>query len=107
MLVIPDPEKQFILEVDASDIGVWAVLSQRAADNKVHPCAFFCHLSPTEIHYSIGDRELLAAKLAKEERRYLLEGWAIPFLVLTDRRNLEYLHTPKRTLVKLGGLYFF
>ena len=50
ILVHPDPERQFIVEVDASNTGVGAVLSQRSAgDAKVHPCAFYSHrLSPAE-----------------------------------------------------------
>ena len=39
--------KQFVVEVDASDAGVWAILSQRAPDNKMQPCAFFSRLSVT------------------------------------------------------------
>ncbi|KAL2077728.1 hypothetical protein ACEWY4_027232 [Coilia grayii] len=94
----PDPNEQFIVEVDASDVGVGAVLSQRSADDrKVHPCAFFSHrLSTAERNYDVGDRELLAVKLALEEWRHWLEGGAVPFLVWTDHRNLEYLRSAKR-----------
>ena len=96
VLIMADPERQFVLEVDALDTGVGAVLSQRGGDDKVHPCAFFSRrLSPAERNYPIGDRELLALKLALEEWRHLLEGSAIPFLVWTDHRNLEYLRTAK------------
>ncbi len=42
ILITPDPTRQFIVEVDASDVGVGAILSQRSSrDDKVHPCAFF------------------------------------------------------------------
>lgn len=42
ILCHPDPERQFILEVNASDMGVGAVLSQQSPeDNKDHTCAFF------------------------------------------------------------------
>lgn len=42
VLIQPDPSLQFIVEVDASDSGVGAILSQRSAtDQKLHPCAFF------------------------------------------------------------------
>lgn len=66
---MPDPALQFVVEVDASDVGVGAVLSQRAADDqKMHPCAFFSHrLSPAERNYDVGNWELLTVKLALEE----------------------------------------
>ncbi|XP_030281596.1 uncharacterized protein LOC115586588 [Sparus aurata] len=84
VLVQLDPDRQFVVEVDASDIGVGAVLSQRAAgDNKLHPCAFFSKkLSPAEQNYDVGNRELLAVKLALEEWRHWLEGTDAPFTVL-------------------------
>lgn len=97
ILVQPDTSKQFFVEVDASDTGVGAVLSQRASDNKMHPCAYFsCKLSPAERNYDIGNRELLAVKLALEEWRHWLEGAEHPFLVWTDHKNLEYIRTAKR-----------
>ncbi len=41
-LLHPDPTKPFIVEVDASSLGVGAVLSQRRGEPHVlHPCAFF------------------------------------------------------------------
>ncbi|KAG1925678.1 retrotransposable element [Pimephales promelas] len=98
ILVTPDPTRQFVVEVDASEVGVGAVLSQRASsDDKLHPCAFFSHrLSPAERNYDIGNRELLAVKLALEEWRHWLEGSGVPFIVWTDHKNLEYIRTAKR-----------
>lgn len=98
ILVHPDPNRQFIVEVDASDMGVGAVLSQRSvSDLKLHPCAFYSHrLSSSEQNYSVGDRELLAVKLALEEWRHWLEGAVHPFLVWTDHKNLSYIQSAKR-----------
>ncbi|KAI2646233.1 Transposon Tf2-6 polyprotein [Labeo rohita] len=98
ILVTPDPSRQFVVEVDASEVGVGAVLSQRlATDDKMHPCAFYSHrLSPAESNYDIGNRELLAVKLALEEWRHWLEGSGVPFIVWTDHKNLEYIRTAKR-----------
>ena len=96
ILVLPDPSRSFIVEVDASEVGVGAILSQRATDGKIHPCAFYSHrLTPTESRYDVGDRELLAVKMALEEWRHWLEGAQHPFLVWTDHRNLEYLQVAK------------
>ncbi|KAL0190182.1 hypothetical protein M9458_012880 [Cirrhinus mrigala] len=94
----PDPDREFIVEVDASSTGIGAVLSQRqGSPPKMYPCAFFSHkLTPTERNYDVGNRELLAMKTTFEEWRHWLEGAKHPFTVLTDHRNLEYLRSAKR-----------
>lgn len=94
----PDPSRQFIVEVDASDCGVGAILSQRSPlDQKLHPCAYFSRrLSPAEVNYDIGNRELLAVVLALQEWRHWLEGAEHPFIVWTDHKNLTYLQSAKR-----------
>ncbi|KAI4898691.1 hypothetical protein NFI96_020791 [Prochilodus magdalenae] len=98
LLKHPDPTRPFVVEVDASNVGVGAVLSQRSGEpQKLRPIAYFSHkLSPAERNYGIGDKELLAIKLAFEEWRHWLEGAQHPFLVLTDHKNLEYLRSAKR-----------
>lgn len=97
ILCHPDPQRQFFVEVDASDLGVGAVLSQRNVDDgHMQPCTFFsCRLTPFERKY-IGNRELLAIKLTLEEWRHWLEGSQIPFVILTDHKNLSYLQNAKR-----------
>ncbi|KAK3531146.1 hypothetical protein QTP70_013246 [Hemibagrus guttatus] len=98
LLVHPDPDKPFIVEVDASTTGVGVVLSEQQGNpSQLHPCAFFSRkLNPAERNYDIGNRELLAVKLALEEWRHWLEGAKHLFLVLTDHKNLEYLQAAKR-----------
>ncbi|KAI2661109.1 Transposon Tf2-6 polyprotein [Labeo rohita] len=93
----PDPDKPFIVEVDASSTGIGAVLSQRQGEPaKMFPCAYFSHkLSPAERNYDVGNRELLVIKLALEEWLHWLEGTKHPFTVLTDHKNLEYLRSAK------------
>ena len=61
------------------------------------PCAIFSRkLTTAKRNYDVGNRELLAVKLAQEEWRHWLEGSLEPFTVLTDHCNLEYLRTAKR-----------
>ncbi|KAK3531229.1 hypothetical protein QTP70_015226, partial [Hemibagrus guttatus] len=94
----PDPDLPFVVEVDASSSGLWAILSQRHGEpGKLHPCAFYSRkLTAAEANYDVGNRELLAIKAALEEWRHWLEGARHPFQVLTDHCNLEYLRGAKR-----------
>ncbi|XP_073780218.1 uncharacterized protein [Danio rerio] len=98
ILCHPDPTRPFIVEIDASNSGIGAILSQRSpTTNKLHPCAFYSRkLNPAERKYDVGNRELLAMKAALEEWRHLLEGAKHPFTVITDHKNLEYIRSCKR-----------
>ena len=91
ILVQPDPDRKFVVEVDGSDSGMGAVLSQRAeSEGKMYPW------SSAERNYDVGNRELLAGKLALEEWRHWLEGVKQSFLVWTDHKNLIYVRNAKR-----------
>ncbi|KAI3363811.1 hypothetical protein L3Q82_001216 [Scortum barcoo] len=99
ILIMPDPERQFVLEVDASDVGVGAVLSAAVVGRPEAASLRFLlqeTLAMAERNYDIGNRELLAVKLALEEWRHWLEGSKQPFLVWTDHKNLEYIRSAKR-----------
>lgn len=98
ILCHPDLNQPFVVEIDASNTGIGAILSQRSqAINKLHPCAFYSRkLNPAERNYNVGNRELLAMKAALEEWRHWLEGAKHPFTVITDHKNLEYIRSCKR-----------
>ncbi|KAK6303564.1 hypothetical protein J4Q44_G00260180 [Coregonus suidteri] len=98
VLAHPDPALPFQVEVDASEAGIGAVLSQRSGTPlKLRPCAFYSKkLSPAEQNYDVGDRELLAVVQALKVWRHWLEGAQHPFLILTDHRNLEYIRAARR-----------
>lgn len=82
----PDPEKVFLVEVDASTTGVGAILSQYSEhSSKPMPCTFFSRkLSAAEINYDIGNRELLAVK----QMGSILHS--LPFQNLISSRLEEY-----------------
>ncbi|KAK1784435.1 hypothetical protein P4O66_001579 [Electrophorus voltai] len=83
----PDPRKPFVVEVEASDVGVGVVLSQqKEKGDKLYPIAYFSRkLSTAERHYGVGDHEL-SMKLSFEEWRHWLEGAQHPFKVITDHK---------------------
>ncbi|KAK3528595.1 hypothetical protein QTP70_005006 [Hemibagrus guttatus] len=88
-LVHPDPTQPFIVEVNASALGVGAVLSQRRGEPPVlHPCAFSSKkLFPAEQNYDIGNRELLAIKLALERITRLKSLQIIKTCSISEKLN--------------------
>jgi len=86
-----DPQKPVIIETDASDFAIRAVLSQRDEEGRLHPVAFHSRkFQPAEINYEIHDKELLAVIDAFKHWRHYCEGTAHQIQVLSDHRNLEY-----------------
>ncbi|MCO5585599.1 hypothetical protein L7F22_039534 [Adiantum nelumboides] len=91
ILIHADPTKPFILETDASDFALGAILSQVGDDGRAHPVAFHSRkFLATEINYEIHDKELLAIIDSFETWRHLLEGAPHKISVYTDHKNLEY-----------------
>jgi len=91
-----DPTRPVILETDASDFAIGAVLSQRDDDNHLHPVAFHSRkFQPAEINYDIHDKELLAIVDAFKHWRRYCEGAENQIQVFTDHHNLEYFTTTK------------
>ena len=85
-----------IVETDALDFSLGAVVSQRDGNNRLHPVAFHSRkFSPAEINYEIHDKELLAiVDTFKHWRRYC-EGVVHQVQVFSDHQNLEYFTTTK------------
>ena len=91
ILARPDYSKRFIVETDASDQAIGAILSQIQDDGKAHPVAYYGHtLNDAEQNYDAPKKELLAVvKMFKHWRHHLL-GATQPTIVLTDQANLQY-----------------
>lgn len=60
VLVVPDFERQFVVQTDASEIGLGAVLSQEV-EGVEHPILFLSRkLEPWENNYPVIEKEVLA-----------------------------------------------
>jgi len=91
-----DPQKPVVIESDASDFAIGAVLSQRDDENRLHPVAFHSRkFTPAEINYEIHDKELLAIVDAFKHWRRYCEGATHQVQVFSDHQNLEYFTTTK------------
>ena len=85
-----DPDLPCIVECDASDFVIGAILSQEV-NGRLHPIAFHSRkMNKHEINYEIHDRELLAITSAFKEWRHYLEGARQKINVYTDQRGLEW-----------------
>jgi len=90
------PDAQLVVETNASDYALAAILSIIAKDNEIHPVAFHSRtFSAPELNYNVHDKELLAIFEAFKIWRHYLEGSASPINVVTDHKNLEYFSTTK------------
>ena len=97
VLAHPDPEKPYLVECDASDFAMGAVLSQKLEDGKWHPVAFMSKSFKDEQEaYEIHDKELLAIMTALREWRHFLVGAKHKTEVLTDHNNLLYFRNAQK-----------
>jgi len=89
ILVAPCDEGQYVLDTDASDTALGAVLQQEQG-GKLHVIGYASRtLTPTEARYCITHRELLGVVFGLKKYRQHLLGR--PIIVRTDHAALAYL----------------
>ena len=90
-----DPDRQEIVETNASDFALGAILSQKHNGN-LHPVTFHSRkFTAAEINYDTANKELLAiVDCFKRWRRYL-KGANHQIMVIMDHNNLELFSTTK------------
>ena len=91
ILKLPDLERPFIVQTDASDENLGACLIQEY-DGVKHPVMFASKkLLPREQNYSVSEREALAIIWAVNKFHRFLYG--VHFVLESDHRPLEYLQS--------------
>jgi hypothetical protein len=91
VLLMPNVDKPFCIECDASDYATGAVLEQQGEDNLWHPTAYISKaMDPAERNYDIHDKELLAVFRVFKAWRHYLEGANHQVNVFSDHKNLVY-----------------
>lgn len=94
VLAVPDFDQQFVVETDASDCGIGAVLMQSG-----HPIAYLSkHLCPRNQTLSVYEKECMAILLAIQRWRPYLQHRK--FLIRTDHKSLLHL-TEQRITSKI------
>ena len=97
---VADPAKPYILQTDASDRGLGAVLSQREPLGEEHPVALVSRkLLPTETKYSTIEKECLAIVWALQFFPVYLYGQS--FTIQTEQQPLAWLQRIKNTNPRL------
>ena len=101
ILSTPDWSKPFILQTDASAVGLGYVLSQINKLREEHPIAFASKkLSPPERNYSAIERESLAIVKGIKHFQTYLQG--VQFKVQTDHNPLTNLSNLKDSHSRLA-----
>jgi len=89
ILVAPSDDGQYVLDTDASDTALGAVLQQEQ-NEKLHVIGYASRtLTPAETRYCITRRELLGVIFGLKKYRQHLLGR--PIIVRTDHATLAYL----------------
>ena len=86
----------FKLAVDASDVGIGAVLLQEDNDGIDHPvCYFSKKFNKHQKNYSTIEKECLALILAIQQFEVYLTSSISPIVVFSDHNPLSFLHKLK------------
>ena len=96
VLSSPNFDKEFSLQIDASDVGCGAVLLQEDENFVCHPVAYFSKkFSKCQKNYSTVEKECLSMLLALQHFDVYLYSSVHPVVVFTDHNPLTFVHKMK------------
>ena len=92
VIAYPDFDRPFLLQSDASDVGLGAILAQHDGKGPERVIAYASYtLSPREQNYSTIEKDALAVVFAVKHFRFYLLGKK--YSVITDNSALRWLHS--------------
>lgn len=94
VLAQPDFTKPFVIQCDASSLGVGGVLFQLDNEGHEHPIAYvYQKLNKAQRNYTVSEQECMAAIVCVNKFRPYIEG--LPFKIITDHSSLKWLMSQK------------
>ena len=102
VLAMPDFDQPFIIHVDASDLGLGAVLMQECVEKLEHPIGYFSQkFSGSQKNYSTSEKEALALILSLQHFEFYVVPAKFPIDIYTDHNPLVFLHRVKNNNQRL------
>jgi len=87
-----DPDRQALLETDASDLAIAGILSQTFEDGKIHLVRFVSRkFNPVELKYEVYHKEMLAVVFSLTKNWHYLKGAVHKTTTFSDHHNLIYI----------------
>jgi hypothetical protein len=83
-----DPEERVLVDTDASDFAIGAIIKQPNKDGKFRPVVYYSRkFMPAELNYDVHDKELLAIIDVCKKFKYYLQGTRYPVDVKSDHKT--------------------
>ena len=98
VVALPQQDRQFYLNTDASDRAFGGVLNQMGEDGKLHPVLYISKkFSKTEKNWFCGEKELWPLVFTLRRYGHLLWGTPYPIIFQSDHKPLEHFQSWKLT----------